>query len=615
MYCRVSTTGRCAAGILALLRIAVGALIVSSPALAGGCKLTKVVEFPITMLNMRPMLTAKINDVDVQFVVDSGAFYSMISAASAAELKLRTEPAPMGMSVRGVNGTAAVSIATVKTFTLAGYPLHGIEFLAGGTEPGQGSTGLLGQNFLHLWDVEYDLGQGLVRLMNAQDCSKAFLGYWVGASTPYSVINLASEPPPFDSPGARRLTHTIGHAFLNGTEIRVWFDTGAGTSILSLQAAARAGIKPDSPGVVSAGMSSGVGRNSYATYIAPFSSFKIGDEEIRNTHLRIGGIDLQNADMLIGADFFLSHRIYVANSQGKLYFTYNGGPVFDLATGSRRVAEAATNASPQEPANPGAATEDAGDYFRRGAAFASRREFDQALPALTRACELAPDHPEYWYQRGIVYWQSRQPDAARADFDQALKLKPDDVRTLIARAELLLQRGEKEPAAADLDAADASAAKEADERFEMAHLYETADRLTPAVAQITLWIASHADDARLPYALNTRCWLRALEGADLPLALKDCNAALRRADKSNPLYAQVADSRGLVYLRMGAFDKSIADYDTSLKIHPRNAWSLYGRGIDELRKQESAAGNADLGQATALSPKVAEEFNRRGITP
>jgi hypothetical protein len=32
-------------------------------------------------------------------------------------------------------------------------------------------------------------------------------------------------------------------------------------------------------------------------------------------------------DMIIGADFFLSHRIYVASSQHKLYFTYNGAGV------------------------------------------------------------------------------------------------------------------------------------------------------------------------------------------------------------------------------------------------------------------------------------------------
>jgi hypothetical protein len=66
------------------------------------------------------------------------------------------------------------------------------------------------------------------------------------------------------------------------------------------------------------------------TWIAPFASFRIGDEEIRNTHLRIWDTGLRDVDMLIGADFFLSHRIYVASSQHKLYFTYNGGPVFNL---------------------------------------------------------------------------------------------------------------------------------------------------------------------------------------------------------------------------------------------------------------------------------------------
>ena len=43
-----------------------------------------------------------------------------------------------------------------------------------------------------------------------------------------------------------------------------------------------------------------------------------------------GGLDLENADMLLGADFFLSHHVLVSNSQQKIYFTYNGGPVFML---------------------------------------------------------------------------------------------------------------------------------------------------------------------------------------------------------------------------------------------------------------------------------------------
>jgi hypothetical protein len=42
---------------------------------------------------------------------------------------------------------------------------------------------------------------------------------------------------------------------------------------------------------------------------------------------------------------------------------------------------------------------------------------------------------------------------------------------------------------------------------------------------------------------------------------------------------------------------------------------LYGRGIDKLRKHQTSAGEADMAQAAAIWPSVAEEFKRRGIVP
>jgi tetratricopeptide (TPR) repeat protein/predicted aspartyl protease len=584
--------------------------IASVPALAA-CKLGRIAEFPITMEGLRPLMSAKINDHDVQFVVDSGAFWSMMSAASVSQLNLPTHSAPFGFYVTGAGGTSAsVSIATVKVLMLAGQPLHNVEFLAGGSDAGgYGSIGLLGQNVLHVADVEYDLGAGFVRLMKPDDCSKSALAYWVAPGMSYSVMDLSASD--------RAILQTRGVAYVNGSLIRVVFDTGAWASTLSLKAAARVGIKPDSPGVVAAGVSSGIGKGTYQTYIAPFASFKIGDEEIRNTRLRIGDIDLEDADMLIGPDFFLSHRIYVANSQHKLYFTYNGGPVFKLDPGVPIKTDAvpALDASPEDAKSASPGPGDAADYGRRGAAFAARREFEPALAALTRACELAPDNPEYHYQRGMVYWQMRQAAPAMADFDRALELKPDNVMVRVSRAGLLLQGGDKARAAADLDAAAAAAPREADAHFEIAQLYEGAGLPKSAIAQYDLWIAYHDVDARLPRALNGRCWVRALEGTDLALAKKDCDAALKRADKSTSVYAQFADSRGLVLLRLGEYDKSIADYDASLKINPKNAWSWYGRGVDKLRKQKTAEGEADMAQATALWAGVAEEFKRRGITP
>jgi len=589
------------------------------PALAA-CKLGKLAEFPVTMVNMHALTTAKINDRDVQFTVDSGAFFSMLSAATASELGLKTHLAPFGLYVTGVNGSTSVMVATVKVLNLAGVPLHNVDFLVGGSDI-SGSIGLLGQNVLHVGDVEYDLGQGVIRLMRAEDCRKALLAYWVKATQPYSEMDI--------DPTER--FHTIGHAYLNGAEIRVEFDSGAGTSILSLQAAARAGIKPDSPGVVPAGMSGGVGRGTFATYIAPFASFKIGQEEIKNTRLRIGGIELSNADMLIGADFFLSHRIYVANSQHKLYFTYNGGPVFNLS--GAKYPQAAPDRSPgpgQAPADetaaagaaaagsaapPPAAQEQAADLSRRGQALAARRDFEQALADLDRACQLVPDNADYVYQRGMIHWQMNQVALARADFDQALKLKPDSAPALLSRAELRLRSGDVSGALADLDATDPLLAKEEDRRLSMALLYERGDRLDSAAKQFDLWIASHRDDLRLPEALNGRCWVKALENIDLDGALEDCNGALRRAKSGSPFYAEAADSRGLVFLRMGRYDKSIADYDASIKINPENAWSLYGRGTDEAHLGKTAEGRADRDEALKIWPNIADQFKRYGIAP
>lgn len=258
----------------------------------------------------------------------------------------------------------------------------------------------------------------------------------------------------------------VGTAYVNGVAIRTMFDTGASTSFLSLNAAQRVGIKIDSAGVVPGGVAYGFGRSQVETYLVPVSMFKIGEEEIHNTRLRVGKMELRDTDMLIGADFFLSHHIYLANSQSKLYFSYNGGPVFNLAaqqaagSAPSAVAAAAAAPTPTSPADakPADAKEpvgDASEYARRGAALRARQELDQALQAFNRACELAPDHADYFYQRALLYAQLKQSGPALADLDRTIQLDPHHVAALLARAGYRTQSGDKAGAEADLDAANA----------------------------------------------------------------------------------------------------------------------------------------------------------------
>ena len=557
------------------------------------------------MSDMRPTFTAKINGADAQFALDSGAFYSMMSSATAAQFQLRLRPGPFGLRITGVGGSTEASVATVKTFTLAGIPLHDVEFLVGGGEVGGGSIGLLGQNFLEKWDVEYDLARGVVRFFKADDCKHALLAYWTTPQQDLSIMDIRDTTP--------LRPHTTGTASINGVKINVVFDTGAWSSILSLKAAARAGVKPDTAGIVEAGYLSGIGRGTVKTYIAPFSSFKVGDgEEVKNARLRIADINLEEGDMLLGADFFLSHHVYVANSQHRLYLTYNGGPVFNLSRTVPADAAADANAgdahATDEPA-------DAGAYARRGAAFLGRHDFEHAIADFTRACELNPSEAEYWFQRGTAHWQNNDPTLALSDFDHALQLNADYLPALISRAELRLANEDPAGAAGDLDAADRVAPKPSDMRFMLARLYQQADLPARALPQYDLWIANHPDDSKMIDALHDRCRLRAAQGQDLAKALTDCNTAYRLSDKSNPLTAAILDSRGLVRLRLGDYDKAIADYDESLKLAPQLARSLYGRGVAKIRKQKASDGEADLARATALSGTVADEFKRHGISP
>jgi tetratricopeptide (TPR) repeat protein/predicted aspartyl protease len=589
------------------------------------CKRSKV-DLPVTIQGTRPVIGAKFNGQDVRLLVDSGAFFSMISSAAVEQFKLRTGMAPFGLVMRGVGGTTVPSLATVKVFTLANADVSNVEFLVSGNEVGAGSSsaGLIGQNFLEKWDVEYDLANGMIRLMRDKDCRKTVLAYWLTPGQSYTVISIQNPTP--------REPLTMGSAYINGVKIRVTFDTGASLSLLSLAAAERAGVKVDMPGVADGGLSRGIGRNTVKTYIAPFDSFKFEDgEEIRHTHLRIGDVNLNPSDMLLGADFFLSHRVFVANSQNKLYFTYNGGPVFNLTAASKPAPDStasnpAADTSPDSAGNTAEAKHansdanksegeqiDAAAIARRGTGFAGRRDFDHALADLTRASELEPGNAEYVYLRGQVYAQKGDADKAMTDFNRALELKPDHVPALMSRAELRIRTRNMAEARTDLDAVNKFAAKQADVRYELGFAYQRINQQPIAIEQFDLWIPRHDEDARLASALNGRCRARAVLGQDLALALKDCNVAVSRSAKGSN--AGILDTRGFVRLRLGDNDKAIDDYDAALKLNPQLAGALYGRGIAKIRKKKIAEGEADITNAEKIAPKIAEQFKALGIAP
>ncbi|PNA37511.1 retropepsin-like aspartic protease, partial [Pseudomonas sp. MPR-AND1A] len=83
-----------------------------------------------------PMVEAKFGNKAARFILDSGAFYSTLSAASAAEFGLRVTPAPIWFRPKGIGGDTSAGVAVATNFSLAGVTIPKIDFVVGGSDTG-----------------------------------------------------------------------------------------------------------------------------------------------------------------------------------------------------------------------------------------------------------------------------------------------------------------------------------------------------------------------------------------------------------------------------------------------------------------------------------------------
>jgi tetratricopeptide (TPR) repeat protein/predicted aspartyl protease len=594
-----------------LFGLSVAALLCAFPAYAEQkCVLQRMADMPVTMAGTRPLISGTINGQPARFLADSGAFFSFLSRESATRYGVRIGPLPPQFRVRGTGGTERMALGKAAKFALdgfgGGYVFSDVDFLVGSNALIRGGVaGIIGQNVIGTADAEYDLANGFIRLFRAKDCDGTMLAYWAKNA---SVAEVSFERRTAVAP------HLIGEATLNGKKIRVMFDTGASRSVLTLKAAKRAGITPEDDEVSAAGIGRGIGKKTNENWLGRFDTLDIGGEQIKNARLHMSDITIgDSVDMLLGADFFLSHRAYVAIEDRKIYFTYNGGPVFDLRRDGAPSLSATEDESEgeREDASAGSTeTLSAAELRRRGMASIGRRDIQAGIADFDRAIQLDANDPESYFQRGTAHWQSGRPLLAMSDFEQALKIKPDHVPSLLSRGAMRLARKDKAGATVDLDAA-IGLSKDAEVPLRVARTFQTFGEYDEAIARYDAWEKQYPKDDRLPMLLNDRCWSRAMANRELDRAIADCDLALRKGLRNSAVY----DSRAFAHLRHGNFDKAIADYDSALKLQPKSAVSLYGRGLAELKKGMKAEGEADIKAARELDANVGQMYGRVGVAP
>ena len=327
----------------------------AAAAAASGCQYIRVTELPLKFEGNQPFVQVSINGRPAWFVIDTGSVTSVLFGGATRAFGLKEMTAD-GVTFYGVGGNQEGKYAIVARFGIGEVTGKDIRFYSIGHEGAPDRAGVLGREFIdQLGDPEFDLAAGALRIWKAQGCpADASLAYWT--KTP-RLARL--EHYDFQAPYTVKLK-------VNGWPVDAQLDSGAYSSTIVPAIAAIAAIvgvrKEQFDNEVK--KIGGVGDYGVESRIATFDTVDIGDEQIKHARLRVADMFARNvapvtgsilpqrvimADepkMLLGGDFLRAHRVLIATSQHLLYFSYNGGPIFQIVGDPVKPKDEATAAPP-----------------------------------------------------------------------------------------------------------------------------------------------------------------------------------------------------------------------------------------------------------------------------
>ncbi len=315
----------------ALAALALASLGAPAQAAAADCQLAKMAELPIRFEHNRPLIPIGVNGQKGWFIVDTGSYQSLMFGGAANTFGLHQSAADH-RSFLGIGGEQEARSTLIEAFDLAGIKVKNFAILTIGHRGSPAAAGLLGRDLLGPFDIEFDVAHGMLRLFQSHHCGDRSLAYWT------------------NDPGGTTLQFDDGRGYnvgvkINGKNIDAIFDSGAGTSVVTPDVAFFVGLKPKDFEEKTFQVG-GIGEASEVARIAVFEKVEVGTEQINHTRLQVVDLFAHDAtvrtgsllpkrmddsvSMLLGADFLRAHRVLLAPEQHRMYFTYSGGPIFQV---------------------------------------------------------------------------------------------------------------------------------------------------------------------------------------------------------------------------------------------------------------------------------------------
>jgi hypothetical protein len=308
---------------------------------ADACSLMKVADLPLIELGNHYAVMANVAGQPRPMIVDTGSQTTLISAKAADELKLKDDPnAALPRPVLGVGQTSAVLYLNVIPPVLGFGDLvfHDrstvVASLDFGPTPEADAVGILGDDILSAYDVEFDFLGDRLTLYDEFDCSDAFLP-WTGRA--YFTL-------PFDHRNAK-ISIDI---FLNGERTPAIVDTGNNASFVSRMTPALWGaLAHEMKKTRLKSVSPFNGGTSLPNQRYQFEEIRIGDDVYENEYMKIIQVQLPGVGANLGLDYWKQRKLWISYPNGLLFVSgMNASPT--LAYSVKANASSATKIDAQK---------------------------------------------------------------------------------------------------------------------------------------------------------------------------------------------------------------------------------------------------------------------------
>lgn len=306
--------------------------LAGNQAWAASCRLIRISNMHVSDSPRGPVTTGTLDGHKIKVLIDTGSSKSMIVYAAAVDAGLH----PVQMSnthVIEVYGDMTAESVYVKRLRFGHFVIKHTKMMV--TTSHLGDIGLvLGAYALSRVDVEIDLAHHKLIFWQPHHCAHTPLAYW----TKHYLSVPLTRSGDYAGPGSM-----LGiNVKVDGKPVHALLDSGTDETTMTLSTARSLGFDVDTAREYSViRLLSG---KQLPVYKAVFNTFTMGPitvkhprflvsdlrkgSEYMSTGSRIRRRRNEIPDMLIGTDFLRADHVYIANSQHMLYFTYNGGQMF-----------------------------------------------------------------------------------------------------------------------------------------------------------------------------------------------------------------------------------------------------------------------------------------------